>query len=675
MVTLLGHIDYGVECCGVCLCVIGIKRAKRKLKVNGWMGTILRVNLSEERVTKEVLGEEFALKYVGGRGFNARVLFDEVRPGTDPLGPDNKLLLGVGPCNGTLVPGNSRLTISAKSPLLDSIGDSNCAASLGARLKYAGYDMVIIEGKSKSPVYLWIDDEKVELRDARQLWGKTTNATRMALEREIGDPDISVISIGPAGENLVRFACVIADLGRAAGRTGMGAVMGSKKLKAVAVRGTKGVKVAHSERLEEAVRELLRGWNEIEGARESFAALGTLALWRLWHDSYGTVPTKNYQQGTFENFDSLSPEHWQECFLKSKSCFLCPIPCDHIFVMDKGRFAGAWGSGNQLDKLYMYGTNAGVSDPEIGMKAGILSDEYGVDVMEMGGIIGWAMECFEKGILTGEDTGGLRVEWGSGDAVLKLIEMTTYRQGLGDIFAEGVKRASEQIGRGSEKYALHVKGLYPDTYDPRGHKASALAYAVSSRGAEHCHTLIRVELVSPGSGLGFDPIRGEVVGEPDKAVDPLSEYEKGRIVKWYEDIRAFENSMEICSFATRYYPKESTLPQINSRLFNAVTGLNISDKDSMHIGERIVNLERAFAVREGLTRKDDTLPDRFLKEPMPDGSAKGQVVNLKPMLDEYYCLRGWDKDSGLPTRQKLVELGLDDIAVMDGPQPLSGLPP
>ncbi|MFC1994864.1 aldehyde ferredoxin oxidoreductase family protein [Chloroflexota bacterium] len=630
--------------------------------MNGWMGTILRVNLSEGKIAKEPLGEEFAAKYIGGRGFNAKVLFDEVKPGIDPLGPDNKLILGVGPCNGTLVPGNSRLTITAKSPLSGSIGDSNCSALLSARLKYAGYDMVIIEGQARNPVYLWIDDDKVELRDAEQLWGKTTQATRMALERENGDPDISVISIGPAGENLVKFACIIADLGRAAGRTGTGAVMGSKKLKAVAVRGSKGVKVAHRKQLEEAAQEFRRGWSETEGARERYATFGVLGALRPWHDILGTLSTRNYQQGTFEKFESLSGEHWLQYFLKSKSCFSCPTPCDHIFIIDKGRFAGTWGSGVELDKPQMYGTNVGVSEPEFAIKAGALSDEYGLDVMEMSGVIAYTMQCFEEGILTTEDTDGLNIEWGNGDTILKLIEMTAYRHGVGDIFAEGVKRASERIGKGSEKYALHVKGLYPDAMDPRGQKAWGLGYAVSSRGAEHCHTLARADWGLPGSGLGFDPIQGEVLGQPDKMVDSAAEDGKAQMVKWYEEVRAFENCMEICSFATRYYPKESSLPKMLAKLFNAATGFNLSDKDVLHIGERIVNLERAFAAREGFTRKDDTLPTRFLTEPMPDGSAKGQVIHLEPMLDEYYRLRGWDIDSGLPTKEKLVELGLEEIA-------------
>jgi aldehyde:ferredoxin oxidoreductase len=629
--------------------------------MNGWMGKILRVDLSKEEIVREPIGEDFAVKYVGGRGFNAKVLFDEVKPGIDPLGPDNKLILGVGPCNGTLVPGNSRLTITAKSPLSGSIGDSSCAASLGVRLKYAGYDMVIIEGKANRPVYLWIDDENVELRDAEQVWGKTTQETRMAIERQIGDPDISVISIGPAGENLVRFACIIADLGRAAGRTGMGAVMGSKRLKAVAVRGTRRPKIANREQLERAAREL-HPRDESRDRCQTWAALGILAGWRSLHSHFGTVPTKNYQQGTFEKLGPLSEEHWQKSFLKSKSCFLCHTPCDHIYIMDKGRFLGTWGSNVQMDQPERYGTIVGVGDFETAMKAGALSNEYGVDIMDMGGIVAYAFECFEKGILGVEDTGGLKLEWGNDDAVLKMIEMTTYRQGIGDILAEGIKKASEQIGKGSEKYALHVKGICVDAVDPRGHKAWGLGYAVSSRGGEHAHALMVSELSTIPGAIGFDPVRGEVIGEYDKRVDPLSEDGKAQMVKWHEDLRAFQNSMEMCLYVTQFRYKETTIPQLCSNLYNAVTGLNISDRDLLYIGERIVNLERAFAVRDGLTRKDDTLPDRFLKDPMPDGLAKGQVVNLEFMLDEYYRLRGWDKDSGLPTRRKLVELDLEDVA-------------
>ena len=365
-------------------------------------------------------------------------------------------------------------------------------------------------------------------------------------------------------------------------------------------------------------------------------------------------PVRNYQQSTFEQRESISGQRMaQDYFLKPKSCLFCPFPCDHIYVVGKGPFRGTWGAGFQSGQLWWYGDNIGVSDPDIIVRASALSNEYGVDLMGMSGVIAFGMECFQRGVLTLADTGNLRLEWGNGEVGLKLIEMTVYRQGLGALFAEGIKKVSQQIGKGSEEYALHVKGLYPDEHDPRTRKGTGLAYAVAGRGAEHCGTLKRSEAPGP---FGFDPIRGEVLG--GQPLDPLTEDGKAQVVKWYEDVRAFENCMEICSFASRFYPNEVGLPGTLAKLYNAVTGFDLTEKDVMHIGERVINLGRAFNVREGLTRKDDTLPDRFLKEKMPDGPAKGHVVKLQPMLDEYYSLRGWS-NSGLPTKAKLVELGLE----------------
>lgn len=631
--------------------------------MNGWMGTILRVDLCSGKVTKETLEDEFASTYIGGRGFNSKVLYDEVKPGTDPLGPYNKLILGVGPCNGTLVPASSRFTITAKSPLSGFIGDSNSGGSLGARLKYAGYDMVIVEGKAKEPVYLWIDDDKVELRDAEQVWGKTVEATRRALEREIGDPDISTVIIGPAGENLVKFACIVADLGRAAGRAGMGAVMGSKRLKAIVVRGTKGVKVAERKELEEVTRLVYQGWRENEEVSKAIGSLGTLAYTQLVNDFFGSLPTRNFREGTFNYVESILPELVaQDYFLKMTGCFLCPVPCDPIYVIDKGRFAGTWGAGLQASVYWWFSSFLGVSDLEFTVRASALSNDNGLDAIDTGGVIAFAIECFEKGLLTEKDTGGLRLEWGNGDSILKLMDMIIHRRGIGDLFADGVRKASEEIGKGCAEYAMHVKGLGLDGIDPRGHKGWALGYAIAARGADHCRTNVKAELSFPPGALGFDTVLGEVRGEPEKQVDPLTEKGKGHMVKWYEDVRAFENCMEICQFILRVYPRGTRIPQIYARLYNAVTGSDLTEKDLLHIGERIVNLERAFNVREGLTRKDDSLPDRFLKEPMPSGPSKGQVVDLEVMLDEYYRLRGWYKDSGVPTREKLEALNLTKVA-------------
>ena len=626
--------------------------------MNGWMGTILRVDLSKKLVTKEPLEEELVAKFVGGKGLSTKYLYDEIKPGIDPLGPDNKVIFGVGPCNGTLSPGGSRFTIATKSPLSGFIGDANSGGTFGAGLKYAGYDMLIIEGKAEKPLYLWMEDDRVELRDAGHLWGKTTAETKRVLETELGDPEVCVVSIGPAGENLVKFAAVIADLGRAAGRTGIGAVLGSKKLKAIAVKGTKGVKVANPKLLEEAAMEVYQLWRVDWGSYQAWSKMGPTSSMIRYHNM-GILPTKNYLRGTFpEGIQSVTGERIAEgYFVKPKACFSCPVPTDHLFIIDKGPYAGTYGEGLEMAQLEHFSSRVMIDDLDFTAKATALSDEYGVDCMDMAAIIGYAMECFDNGILTEKDTDGLRVDWGNASAALKLMELTTYRKGIGDLFAEGVKRASEKIGQGSERFAVHVKGLSISTRDPRGCKGWGLGYAVGARGADHCRHLGVAEGVALPGSIGFDPVRGEVIGEPGKDLNPLSEEGKGQLIYWYENLRYFQNCMENCINFPRYR-KDLGLPGTMAKFFNAVTGWELSSKDVMRIGERIVNLDRAFNVREGLTRKDDSLPERFLKETLPEGPAKGSVVNLEPMLDEYYEVRGWDKISGFPTRAKLEELGL-----------------
>lgn len=623
----------------------------------GWMGAILRVNLGNGKVTKEPLEEKVAHKYIGGRGLNTKILLDETKSGIDPLGPDNKLIFGTGPCNGTRVPGNSRVTLTAKSPMTDMYGTTNAGGPFGAEIKYAGYDTIIIEGQAQKPVYLWINDDNVEIREARHLWGKTTQDTRRTLQREVGYADAAVVSIGPGGENLVRFACVISDLGRAFAKCGMGAVMGSKKLKAIVVRGTRGVKVALPKQLEEVAREMLQDWKALDEMYQGRLVYGQSNMMELIN-ALGILPTNNFQKGTFPEAEPLYGQHMiEDHFLRQpKACFSCCAPCDKIHVITKGRFKGTWGIGMEggIGQWYL-GCAMGVNDLEIAVRAACLCDMYGIDAAEIGVLVPWAMECFQRGILTERDTGGLRLEWGDGEAVLKLLEMITYRYGFGDLLAEGVKKASETVGKGSEAFAMHVKGSAIDSADPRGTKGWALGHAVSSRGADHCMG----SLLSEYRMCGWDPVRGEV--RNGQLVDPYTEENKAAMRTWIEDVYAFQNMMQTCEFIYYYFPKIGLAAQM-VKLYNSVTGLSLTDRDVMHIGERVINLEHAYNVREGWTRRDDTLPERFLKEPLPEGPAKGLVVNLEFMLDEYYRLRKWSS-SGLPTKAKLLELDLEDVAI------------
>lgn len=612
--------------------------------MEGWAGRILRVDLDRRKIVKEPLRRDFAHKFIGGRGFTSKILYDEVAPRTDPLGPENRLIIAVGPCNGTIVPGSTRVTIAAKSPLSGFLGDSNSGGTIGVELKYAGYDAVIIKGKAEYPSYLWIDDDNVELKDARHIWGKTTDETRRIIEAEIGDPKISVISIGPAGENLVRFAMIVADLGRANARCGIGAVMGSKNLKAIVVRGTKGVKVADERALENDIQYWRQLWDmpQFKRTREQWRLYGTVRVVSPFIKA-GSTSMMNWT-GVFKDSEAYSEAFSAEIIkdryhVIAKSCFSCPLSCDHYTVISEGSYAGTFTEGLEATTFELLGTNLGNMNSDSIIKMKEVCDRLGLDIADMGGVLSWAIECFERGILSTEDTGNLKLEWGDYETFIKLIEMTAYKKGIGKLFAEGSKRASEIIGKGSEKYAMHVKGLTIDAREPRAVKGWALGHAVSSRGADHCRTLFASEYFDPAYNIKTE---GKAEG-----------------IVWYENVRAFQNAMIVCEFC--FFGDALIDPNILANFFNHVTGSSLTADQLLIIGERIINMERAFNLREGLTRNDDTLPHRFLREPLPDGPCKGQVVELDFMLDQYYKLRGWNKE-GIPTKNKLMKLNLEEIA-------------
>lgn len=620
--------------------------------MHGYVGTALRVNLSEQKIAREPYPRHLLDLYVGGRGLNSRILYDELAPGIDPLGPDNKIIVGVGPCNGTIVPGSQRFTITSKSPIHGFLGDSNSGASFGSELKYAGYDMIVVEGASAQPVSLWISDDRVELKPAGHLWGKTTRETERQLTSDFGDPDACVITIGPAGENQVRFANLVNDLGRAQGRTGQGAVFGSKKLKAIIVRGSGGIRVAHPRQLHDAVRETHKAWEKNVPFKNSRAKYGPSGGW-VRYENFGMLPTNNYQSGKFHR---SMLENIENFFVKQKACFSCPVGCDHLFVVSKGAFTGTYGCGGELSNLGDLGAKIGCDRLDLMFRASELCDGLGVDYFDMSGIIAYGMELFQKGHLTPSDTGGLKLEWGNPDAILELIDMTARRQGIGDVFANGMKKAADTIGKKTGKYMMQAKGQAFAMRDPRASKGWGLGYAVSSRGP--CHVRAHLpETLPPGD---WDTAVGPILQKYKDPTNPLLEEGKGELVAWHENLQAFKNSLEICQFAV--YPWMFSVPQMLAKFFSSVTGKVIDAQELLLVGERIINTERAFNVREGLTRQDDTLPDRMLEEPMPDGPAKGQVVDLERMLDDYYKVRDWDRASGIPTRNKLAALGLEDLA-------------
>lgn len=601
------------------------------------MGKLLRVNLTDGRITKEQLDEAFAHKYVGGRGFTISHLYEAIKPGMDPLEAANPLIFAPGPACGTLVPGSQRWTVSAKSPLTGLIGDSNCGGSFGIGLKYAGYDMLIVEGQSERPVYILIDDDHVRLRDAAHLWGKTTVETEREIKREVSDPSLHIATTGTAADNLVKFATINSD-NRTAGRTGMGTVMGAKKLKAVAARGTKGVKVANPERVEKISKEVYKNWRENTGQLKSLQEYGAGVDSGISYNRLGILQAKNYREGVYKAYDAVADRLKDELWLKPRACFSCPVACGHVYIVSKGPYAGTFGDGLYGASIW-YTARLGNPDAELMCKLTALSNQYGIDEADLSGLLAWLMECYHEAVITAEDLDGIEMDWGNPEAMLKITEMIAHRVGIGDLLAEGAKRASEVIGKGSDQFVMHVKGLDLDSRDPRGSKSWGFGFAVGSRGADHCRHLV-----------------------PDLAegMDRLEEKGKGRLHKWYEDARAFQHALENCIFV--WDPGDVERAQSLAEMYSAVTGNDMSADQVMTTGERITNLERAFNVREGLTREDDALPKRFLEEPIKDGPSKGQVVNLDLMLDEYYEARGWDLASGFPTRQKLEGLGLKAVA-------------
>lgn len=610
---------------------------------------ILRVDLSKEKIVKEPLPEELTRTFLGGRGTNAKILYDELKPGTDPLGPENILVFGIGPANGTLAPASGRYNVSAKSPLTGFFGDANSGGHWAAELKYAGWGNLIFYGRAKKPVYLWIDDDDVEIRDASHLWGKDTWETEDMLIEELDDPKIKAAYIGPAGENLVRFACVMNEKTRAAGRTGMGAVMGSKKLKAIAVRGTKGVKVADIQGLLD-FREEANRLISTDLFYELYARYGTPGLMTIYNE-YGAQTSFNSKEGYWKGAEKLYGEVFEEKLTKHiTACFSCPLHCSRFYVVKTGPYACV-GESCEYENLTAYGTRCGNDNVESVAYSSTLADQLGMDTISSGAVIGFAMECWEKGLITAKDTGGLDYSWGNADTIIESLRLIAHRKGFGDLLAEGVRIMSQRI-KGSEKFAIHIKGLETPAVDPRGVQGyGGLGYAVASRGGDHLRGL---------AALGYSlPYRAKELFGTDKAADRFSIEAKGAVVKFHEEMRAVADSLDICKYITR---TALLLPEVIAKMIDALTGWGVDRHEVLRIGERIVNIERAFNIREGLTRKDDTQPERMLKEPLPSGPSKGYVVNLERMLNEYYTLRGWDLETGYPTRKKLVELGLDYVA-------------
>ncbi len=616
----------------------------------GYGGTILYINLTDRTVQRRLTEQHLARAFLGGRGLNVKRLWNRLPAHTDGLSPSNLLVFGVGPLVGTTFPGGARFNVTAMSPQTGILGDSNAGGFFGPELKFAGYDQVILQGRAEHPVYLWIRDDVVELRDARELWGLDVWDTTAAIHQELGDTDVQVATIGQAAENGVLFSGIFCNLVRAAARTGMGAVLASKNVKAVAVRGTGLFPIAdmtHFGELIERLDDRIYKHPEYEIRRR----LGTTHLIKAL-DSIGGLPVRHFQGGRFEEADAVSGETIEQRYkVKSKACFACTIPCSRFLEVNDPRFPDLRLEGPEYEPLAGFTVRVGNHDLALGLKCVDLANRYGLDAITLSEVISWAMECSARGLLSRPDADGLDLDWGNGSSILALIHKVAHREGFGDLLADGVKRAAERLGQGSEAIAMHGKGLELFQADVRSIKAYGLGNAVSSRGADHLRS-------EPWFEFSNDPQEGmRRFGIPETAFR-LEFKGKGLVVKHYEEMAAISDALGVCK--NTYNNMEVLDWDETAELLQATTGWELTGSEVQRIGERIVNLERLFIAREGITRQHDTLPTRFLNEPLPEGSgpSAGSVLELEPMLDEYYRVRGWDVETGLPTEAKLLALGL-----------------
>jgi len=606
--------------------------------MESWTGKIIRVDLTAREFAVEDLDPAIERDYIGGRGVGSKILFDEVDPTVDPLSPENKLILMTGPLTGTGAPCSSRYMAITKSPLTGAIACSNSGGYFPAELRFAGYDGIIFEGKADEPVYLWIKDDEIEIRDAGHLWGKTTHETEDLIRSEIDDPwlakEIHIASIGPAGENLGKLACIINDKNRAAGRSGVGAVMGSKNLKAVVVKGSKGVGKINRDAFKKSVRTAIDKLKAGPVTSQGLPKFGTAILVNIINEC-GILPTNNFQTATFERAGKISGETIAETILtRNKGCFACTIGCGRLTDIKDPKYAGK-GEGPEYETVELMGADCGIDNLAAITKANYLCNELGMDTISAACTVATAMELYEKGYIPKEEA-GMDLSFGNADALVELIRQMGYREGLGAVAADGGYVLAEKYGH--TELFMGVKKQEIPAYDPRGVQGMGLTYATSNRGACHVRSYL---------------IANEVLGVHAK-MDPLTTKDKPATVKVFQELTAVVDSTGLCLFIVL----TPNMGYDDMRdMLNSVTGFDYTTEDVIRAGERIWNLERLFNLKAGFTKKDDTLPERLLKEPLKEGGPKGLVCKLGEMLPEYYKLRGWD-ENGVPTGEKLAELGL-----------------
>ena len=610
---------------------------------------ILRVNLTDHLARQEEIPSEVIKHFIGGAGTGIKYLFDDVKWGIKPLDPENKIIFSVGPLTGTSIPSTSRMAVIGKSPLTNAVGLALTGGYFPAEMKRAGYDLMIFEGRAEKPTYVVIKDGEVSFRSAAAIWGTYTTDCQQIIKDELHDQNYRIVCIGPAGENLIKIACIINER-RAAGRKGLGAIMGSKNLKAIAVRGTRPVFVSSEKKLRAALKEMKIAMKESPVLYPIFSKYGTSRGVNN-HCREGIFPAKNWTAtGEFMPADRIGVEARQTRKIGQNGCFNCPVECGQLSLARTGVYSGVLAEGPEYETMYSFGGQTGVDNLDSIIACDRLSDELGLDTISAGVAIGFAMELFERGILKTQDTGGLDLRFGNHEAMFELLRKIGYREGLGDLLSNGVKIAAEKIGMGSEKYAMHVKGLELPGYDVRGLLAQGLNFATSFTGGDH------------NRGYAIQELFGAKVPFP---VDRFSTENKGALTKWNQDVRAATSdapTMCVFIFDMALY---SVALRNTANLLEAVTGFSYTPDEVMQVGERISNVARAFNVREGFGRAQDTLPNRIMTERLRQGASKGHLISkedLNLMLNEYYHARGWDLSSGKPNRTKLTELGLTYVA-------------
>jgi aldehyde:ferredoxin oxidoreductase len=606
--------------------------------MNGYGGHILRVNLTTGKITKTPTPPDLARDFIGGRGFGIYFLFKEVPKHADPLGPENKLIISSGPLSGLMIPGAGKCDFATKSPLTGGYADSSLGGHFTAEMKYAGLDSIILEGISPKPVYLFIDDNKVELRDASAYWGKGTITLEKELKEKFGE-EFQIAVIGPGGENGVSFASINHDYGREAGRGGAGAVMGSKKLKAIVLHGTGSVPVADLEGYRKAGMALFKACKDAEGLKP-WQTYGTTIV-ASWCDEVGALPTRNFSAGSFEGGKGIYGQTMREqIVITDKGCFGCPSPCGKYSRMKRYNTNV---EGPEYETIGMMGSNLGISDIQDVAQANLLADELGIDTISTGGAIAWAIECYQKGIFTKADTGGLELTWGNVPVVFELIKQIAHREGLGALLSEGVKKAAQKTGQGSEKFAIHVKGMEQSAYATHNATAMLLAYMTCDVGAHHNRSW----------AITYDLQVGRELVTPEKVK---------RII-WLQDFRPMFDVLGSCrlQWVELSIDRDLYVPALE-----AITGIHRTWEDLERTGERIWNLTRLFWAREidGFGRDWDLPAPRFYTEAPATGVTAGQITryeDVQKLLDMYYEQRGWS-EQGLPTTETMERLGIMELA-------------